>query len=430
MPSAIVLSHYEQLSRLSLAYPEAVPHTVVAGDICFDRLRASLPLRPSYRRAFGLAAHQKLVVVSTTWGPDSLLAAAPDLPRRLAEVLPVDEFRILLAPHPNIRAGHSAWQFAEYLSGAARAGVYVPDDIDMWRSAIIAADLVVGDHGSVPFYSTALGNPLLLATVPAHSVDPRSPIARLLRTAPRLDLSGDLLAQVRRAIELHDPQRYSPITALTTSEPDRSAAILRTAMYRMMGLAEPGEPAEISTLPMPSNYLTGPDSHLVLAEITAVRTAAVNRFPAERLRSDPDVPRGAHVVIGVNEPRRRWLEVADIVIGDTGPETREWVAATLSRLPGCVLAAAPVDDRRWLLGVGGGRFLAFEGSATACRLFASVAYHGVVRGAGLDSMTGHWTIECGGGVHRVRAVAPNDDHGNWSTADRISAVSPANPKSE
>lgn len=401
VPSTIVLSHIEQRERLLEACPEAVPHALVAGDICFDRLRASLPLRASYRRAFGVQGHQKLVVISSTWGPDSLVATHPGLPQRLAETLPIDEFRLMMALHPNIRSHHSRWQVSEYLAACERSGIYVPSDIDEWRAGIVAADLTVGDHGSVGFYSTALGNPLILAAAPDHTVDPHSPIAGLMNLAPRLDTTADLAEQMRRTIAEHDPRRYAQITALTTSEADRSPAILRAAMYRTLGLSEPSEPAEISAVPLPSGRIVGPHSHLVHVKLGTVGTAAVTRFPAERLRTDTATPRGAHLAIGVRDPRRQWLEIADVMVGATGEDTEQWIVDTLTQLPGCALATAPISRDSWLLGTRAGDLLRIEGTPSACRLFASVAYQWLLPGRASATLAGPWRIGCAGREHSI-----------------------------
>jgi hypothetical protein len=404
VPSTIVLSHAEQRERLRRDCPAAVSRTLIAGDICFDRLQASTALRASYRRAFGLAPHHRLVVVSSTWGPDSLLAADADLPRALTCALPADEYRVTLALHPNIHAHHSRWQVSEYLSGAARAGAHVPDDVDQWRAAIVAADLVVGDHGSVPFYAAALGVPLLLATAPAHTVDPASPIAKLLAVAPRLDPDADPAEQLRAAIRGHDPARYAAITALTTGEPGCGARILRTAMYETMGLPEPDEPADIDALPLPSGAIRGPDAHIVHVTLDAGRTATILRYPAERLRAGPAPGPGTHLAVGVHEPRIRWLRLADVVIGVPGVATERWIETTLASLPGCALAAAPEAANRWLLG-DGKRLLRVTGSDHAARLFGSAAYHLVARGAALAALAGDWTIRCGGETSAVTVAA-------------------------
>jgi hypothetical protein len=53
VPAAVALAHREELAR---SCPEALPVAEVVGDPCYDRIDASLPLRPAYRRALGLVA--------------------------------------------------------------------------------------------------------------------------------------------------------------------------------------------------------------------------------------------------------------------------------------------------------------------------------------------------------------------------------------
>ncbi|MFB7878917.1 hypothetical protein ACFC06_27045 [Nocardia sp. NPDC056064] len=402
IPTAIVLSHTEQRDRLAAALPSALSRVLVAGDICFDQLSAGLPLRASYRRAYGLPATRKLIVVSSTWGEPGLLGQHPDLPLRLAEALPSDEFSIAVAPHPNILAEHSEWQFREYLAAATRAGAHIIDDIDGWKSAIVAADLVVGDHGSVAFYASALGIAPLLAVAAEHTVDPASPISAFLSAAPRLDPDGDIAAQVADAISGNYAARYAGVTDLTTSYPMAGAAILRTAMYTAMDLPEPTGSPEIPTAPLPRTPIPRVDSHLVLVNSPRIGTATVTRYPAERLRSGRGLPRGAHLAVGVREPVHRWLRLADIMIGPPGADTGAWITDTLRALPGCRLATAPHRPGEWLLGTETA-VLTVHGSDEACRLFASAAQHHLVRGTALLDLAGEWAIDCGGLAHRVSA---------------------------
>ncbi|MFI5783329.1 hypothetical protein [Nocardia sp. NPDC051570] len=406
VPSVIVLSHTEQRERLRRSCPQAVSRTLIAGDICYDRLRASRPFRPSYRRAYGLRTAQRLIVISTTWGPDSILGTISDLPRKLAAELPVDEYRIALALHPNIRSFHSRWQVSEYLSDSARAGVEVLDDVQDWRTAVVAADLIVGDHGSIPFYGAALGIPLLLATAPVQSVAPDSPSAQLLGTAPRLDIDADIRQQIERTISEHRPDHYTDIARLTTSAPDEGAALLRTVMYRTLNLPEPAEAVDITVLPLPAQTLDGPDSHLVRVRLGADRSADITRFPAERLHASLDNGPETHLSVGMREPLRHWLDRADVVIGTSGPDTDQWISDTLSRLPGCALAAAPTPSGDWLLG-DRATVLRLTARMPAPRLFASLAYRLLCEHSGLVELVGEWTIRCGADMFTVTA-APAD----------------------
>ena len=392
IPTVLVLSHDEQLARLRRDCPDAVDRALVAGDIVHDQLVASRPLRPTYRRALGVSRDQRLVVVSSTWGQESLLGTHPQLAQRLAETLPADEFRIAVALHPNVWFGHSQWQVSQWFASCRDMGVTVLHDMDEWRAAVVAADLLVGDHGSVPFYSTAVGNPLLLATAPGHTVAPDSPIAALLSTAPRLNPTADLEAQIRQAIANHNPERYAEITALTTSVPGKAATLLRSAMYTLLALPEPDTVAEAEPLPLPSSPLGQAGAHLVQVTLDADHTASIRRYPAERRRA-PSAPAG-HLVADVTSARHRWLELADVVTGPAGPDTETWMTDTLARLPGCAVATAPTQTGTWLLTTRSGPTLQVEGPPTACHLFASVAYE-------TPTPTGTWTIRTGPTTHQV-----------------------------
>jgi hypothetical protein len=394
VPSVIVLSHEEQVERLQVACPEAVDRVLVAGDPCLDQLAASGMLRASYRRALGLVPGQRLVVVSSTWGSESLFGAWPGLVSELAEQLPVDEFRIAVALHPNIWFHHSRWQINQWTAEYQRAGVAVLSGMDDWRTAVVSADLVVGDHGSVSFYSAALGHPLLLAAAPELAVAPDSPIAALLAAAPRLVRGRDLHRQVRATIADHDAGAYAGITALATSVPGEAASLLRTALYRLLRLPEPGWPAEVDVLPLPEYRLPGAGALLVEAARTGLHEVRLTRFPAQRLHRGPAPHRGGHLVASVADARRRWLELADIVVGEAGANTAEWIRDTLTQFPGCVLVTAPDTGSEfgWLLGDRAGTLLRVAGAGG---LFASAALQAMVDGRALRDLTGRWTLTAG-----------------------------------
>lgn len=119
---------------------------MVAGDPCFDRMIASAPLRPAYRRALGVTDGRRLVVVSSTWGALSLFGAHPDLVGKIAARLPVDDYRVMVALHPNTWHWHSPWQVDRWARAWRRAGVTLLPPEEGWRRALVAADSVVGSR--------------------------------------------------------------------------------------------------------------------------------------------------------------------------------------------------------------------------------------------------------------------------------------------
>ncbi|RJL20695.1 hypothetical protein [Bailinhaonella thermotolerans] len=229
----MAVSHPAQRDALRPVCPEAAERCVVVGDPVLDRLTASLPLRDLYRAELGVARHQRLVVLTSTWGRDSLLGARPRLPAELLAALPADEYRVALAAHPNIASWHGEFHLSQALAGARAAGLLRLPPADGWQAALVAADLVIGDHGSVTLYAAALDRPLLL-NPPSATTVPGTPPADLARSAPRLSADHDLAEQLARAADAHVPGRFADLTAgcsPTGASPSRSSAPCCTSAW-------------------------------------------------------------------------------------------------------------------------------------------------------------------------------------------------------
>ncbi|GLZ41944.1 hypothetical protein [Actinokineospora sp. NBRC 105648] len=388
IPDVLVLSHEEQRARLARSCPPAVGVSVVAGDPCLDRMVASGPLRGVYRRALGVRAGQRLVVLSSTWGPDSLFALGAGLVERFAG-LAVDGHRVVLALHPNIRAWHSPWQVDRWLARCARAGVALLPPDEGWRAALVAADVVVGDHGSVTFYGAALGRPVLLATAPAHTVAADSPIGRFLAVAPRLTAS-DLADQLDAAVGAHRPGALAGLTDLATSVPDRSAAVLRSELYRAMDLPEPAHPVQVRAVPVPRTDAAEPGAQLVRVD-RAVGRAVVTRYAAVLLAAGGPLPEGTHLVVDTEEPTRRELELAEIVVA---PDPA-LAADLLRRLPGCALATAPVAADSWEVLTRAGERVRVDGLGEHGRVGASLVHQWLCTQGPLATLPDRLSVHCG-----------------------------------
>jgi hypothetical protein len=252
LPSALVLSSASELEDLERSCPQALPVTVVAGDVCFDRVRASVPYRHHYRAALGVREGQQLVTVTSTWRPESAFGQHADLFDRLVAELPRDQYRVAAILHPNIWAVHGAWQVRAWLAESLRAGLLVLPPEEGWRAALVAADWVIGDHGSVTQYAAgATDVPVLLAAFPDHDIRAGSLADVVARSALRLRLDRPLVPQLAHAAATRDPQRQAPVRELITAHPGRAGAILRRTMYRLLELPEPDRPVPVSPVPLP-----------------------------------------------------------------------------------------------------------------------------------------------------------------------------------
>ncbi|WBB73060.1 hypothetical protein O7602_25760 [Micromonospora sp. WMMD1128] len=248
LPTALALSHDHELEVLRRQCPEAVEAAVVVGDPCADRLVASLPRRRDYRRGLGLGEREKLVVVSSTWGRDGVFGRWPDLLPRLMTQLPAGRYRIAALLHPAVWDAHGHRQIRAWLRDCLDVGLLLSDPTEDWRGPVVAADHVIGDHGSVTAYAAAIGRPTLL--LPA------------LRSVPAAGTPQHLLAAGANRL---DPRRPIPpqlslitgvdeqaVMAALTSRPGEAGVLLRRTMYRLLQLTEPGRHRQSGPVPVPS----------------------------------------------------------------------------------------------------------------------------------------------------------------------------------
>lgn len=264
LPAAMLLAHDGDRETLRRQCPEALPVASVVGDPCFDRLVASLPLRSRYRRALGIAAGQKLVVVASTWGPDGLFGSAPDLLPRLMDQLDPRRFRVGALLHPAVWSAHGRRQVRAWTRDCHEAGLILLDATEDWRTLVVAADHLIGDHGSVTAYAAAIGRPVLrlppvrpdappsaladACGAPGTYLTTRGSAQRIVTTtAPQLDPDAPVLPQLRAARPLDGPA----VTAAVTSRPGEADVLIRRTMYRLLELPEPGRHRRTTPVPVP-----------------------------------------------------------------------------------------------------------------------------------------------------------------------------------
>ncbi|GAA3761038.1 hypothetical protein GCM10022205_56160 [Spinactinospora alkalitolerans] len=331
VPSAIALSHSEQLGRLAEGCRDALPLAFVAGDPCYDRLLASLPRRLNYRRAFRLRPGQRLITVNSTWKDDSLFGLDPELIPRLLAQLPHDEFRIALILHPNIWASHSEYQIRAWLFDALRAGLFLIHPHEGWRAAVIASDWVVSDHGSVGMYAAAVGRPVLLDKSGRSAIDPCSGLGRLFDVAPTLDPFAPIRPQLHLAEELRG-QTHATGAAWVSSAPGRSLPLIREAAYRIIGAPPPETEPALLAVPAPELGSASPSSlwtHVRQVDGGGPGELSVHRTPA---------------AVAADAPITAPLPEGVLIVSDEELDHRLFGLADIVRVP---LDALPCDEETW-----------------------------------------------------------------------------------
>ncbi|MGW1200102.1 CDP-glycerol glycerophosphotransferase family protein [Streptomyces sp. NPDC002536] len=390
------VSHPDQIRQLAEHHPALAERTFLIGDPCHDRLLASRMLRTRYREALGLREGRKLVLLSSTWGEQSLLGTDPLLPQRLLGELPLDEYRVAAVLHPNIWSAHGTWQVRAVEAAALDSGLLLIPPHRGWQAALLAADALIGDHGSVTFYGAAVGTPLLLAAFGEESV-PGTPMAELGRITPRLDPHAPFAAQLERAVAEHDAERITKVAGGAFTEPGRSPEQLRSALYELMKLPEPdaaGTPP-LHRWPVPE---AGP------GEVTAmwVRTSGadqavtVQRRPAaaggDQDEGDGDAEFG-HLSCDEDEQDLRQLAGASVITSRVQAGSADAAVGRarrlLDELPGSLLATVPVPGGSVALFRNG---RAVESTMTDASLAGAVVY---ARFRAQHPLTGTVTLRVG-----------------------------------
>jgi len=248
LPAVLGLGTDSEVELLRERCPEAVPNAVVAGDICLDRMRASRHLRDAYRRALEVTPGRRLVVVSTTWFTDSAFGRLPRLYREVVDALPAEQFAVAAVLHPLVWAVHGRRQVSAWLSDAVTRGLQLIPPEAGWQATMLAADWVIGDHGSTTGYAAAIGCPVTFASMPAGQ--PRAGSVAAAVRAHALPLTWDRpLPEQAEAACGRVADLAAAATEAITSRPDRAAEILRAEMYRLLELPAPASPASPPLVP-------------------------------------------------------------------------------------------------------------------------------------------------------------------------------------
>ncbi|XVU27077.1 hypothetical protein ACQPZJ_08560 [Actinoplanes sp. CA-054009] len=325
-PPTMVVSHPDQAEQLGRLAPGTSVRVI--GDVTLERLVTSERLIPRYRSALGAGDGQRLVVLTSTWGSSSMWGTQPWLPGDFMKSLPYDEFRVALILHPNIWFGHSPWQVRAWLAEALDAGLALIPPDKGWQATVAAADVVVGDHGSVTLYGAALGKPLLLAAFGSEVV-PGTAMARLGETASRLDPDRALRGQLDTASSVEG------IRELAFVEPEGSTTKMRQLFYDQMDLPVPAQRAGVRAWPAPQPERRAASSFVVCTDVSTSGTVMIHRHAPGRLDSEPDSLL-RHWAAYDDEPDQDTVANAAVVAGRGDGDVHE----LLRRHPGAACAGA------------------------------------------------------------------------------------------
>lgn len=249
VPAGIGIAHEDQRAPLTSVVAETAEIIHLVGDPCYDRALSAVAERERFRRAVGVGENQRLVVVTSSWGPNGVWGRHHDLVDRLVDELPRGHVAALIL-HPGIWWTHGPRQVLAWLDDVRGRGLRILAPASPWLGLLVAADAVVGDPGSVTAYAAGLGAaPLLAGGV--TDIAPGSVPDLLHRIGQHYRDGIPVGQQIEEAAAQWSPEHAAAVHARLSSAPGRSAPLLRQVMYRLMDLTEPAGPARLEPLRAP-----------------------------------------------------------------------------------------------------------------------------------------------------------------------------------
>ncbi len=287
-----------------------------------------------------------------------------------------------------------------------------------WQAALVAADFLIGDHGSVSLYGIGLGIPLVLSAFADEEIVADAPFASLAGQAPCLVHERPLRQQVERIGFDRDPSRYAEIAAQVFAEPEQALENLQTLIYEAMGLELPGQPPRLLPVPLPNLDLRPVTAYEVRGSVEA-RSPRL-RISIERRPAGLGVPHKEigerHLVIDESEQNQRLHDTAAAVTRrrphySSTEERRlaaiDWLSEVLDAHPGARVAACVLDEDRCVACIRGEPPLeaSLPGQTADPGLLASALYVGWVDGKIEGRYSGLVEIVVGNRVLQMHLVA-------------------------
>lgn len=249
VPSVIALSHNGDLQILREQCPEALSSSAVVGDPCLDRILISRSRRDTYRNALGLMEHDRLLVISSTWGPHSVLGTEAEVFGRAMTDAREHSFSVATLLHPNVWTGHGRRQVRQWFRHHVDCGMLLVEPEEEWRAMLTSADWVIGDHGSACIYAAAAGCPVLHTNVASSQIVPGSAMDLAHGLTPLLRPDLPIYQQLVEASAAFEESTRGQIVDRMTSAPGNAAARIRRIIYDYLRLEEPPRPAQFREVP-------------------------------------------------------------------------------------------------------------------------------------------------------------------------------------
>lgn len=186
---------YASRERAIAADPKLAEQIVVVGDLRSDEMFKLVDRREEIRRELGFQPDDTVVLVQSTWGPQSIMERwGPELLDEALKIQDGTEFRFIASTHPLHWSGRRVAEhpWGEHLLSLQPRGLRVVRPEDDWGVSMVASDMVISDNTSLAATYCQLGKPLMFIDGLEDFVPEGSTVGKLYEISPHLASADDL----------------------------------------------------------------------------------------------------------------------------------------------------------------------------------------------------------------------------------------------
>ena len=221
--------------RVEAELPALAGRIRVVGDLMADRMFDATTRRDEVRAELGFSPEDRVVIMMSTWGAESMMEAMGETLIEAAEGL-VGTYRFVLSTHPNHWTGPYSekhpWGDRLLATRANGFDVITPDDD--WTRFAIASDAAISDHTSLAVTYALLGRPLFFVPVD-EAVMTLGTLGRQLYDAlPRIDGAHQLENTLKTAWSDYPKANLETISRRIDSYPGEAATRIRAEVERLV----------------------------------------------------------------------------------------------------------------------------------------------------------------------------------------------------
>lgn len=230
---------YVSRDRAIAGDPQLEDQIVVVGDLRSDEMFKLVDRREEIRREFGFQSDETVVLIQSTWGPQSIMERwGSQLLEEALELQKSTNFRFIASTHPLHWSGRRVAEhpWGEHLLSLQPRGLRVVRPGDDWAVSMVASDVAISDNTSLAATYCQLGKPLIFINDLEDYLPEGTSISKLYKISPHLANAEDLHRTLCQVQDDYPYEELREIAYAVNSYPGEAEQKIRAELLEVLHL--------------------------------------------------------------------------------------------------------------------------------------------------------------------------------------------------